>query len=75
MSDRLDKESKNHKEAEDGTQSILPELPSEVVVATSMITTAGGDGLSFMLGTPNIFDLVEALKYGKDLLEGPQNKN
>ncbi len=37
-----------------------------------MMTTAGGDGLSFLIGTPNIFDLVEALVEGKDLLEGPK---
>jgi len=36
-----------------------------------MMTTAGGDGLSFMVGQPNIFDLIEALRDGRDLLEGP----
>lgn len=34
-----------------------------------MMTTAGGDGLSFMDGQKNIFDLIEALKDGNDLLE------
>ena len=32
------------------------------------MTTAGGDGLSFMIGQPNIFELIEALKDGTDLL-------
>ena len=36
-----------------------------------MMTTAGGDGLSFMVGQPNIFEVIEALKDGRDLLEGP----
>jgi len=38
----------------------------------SLMTTAGGDGLSFMVGQPNIFDLIEALKDGNDLLEPPE---
>jgi hypothetical protein len=38
------------------------------------MTTAGGDGLSFMVGSPNIFDLIEALKDGNDLLESPESQ-
>ena len=38
------------------------------------MTTAGGDGLSFMIGQPNIFELVEAQKEGRDLLEGPSEE-
>ena len=39
------------------------------------MTTAGGDGLSFMIGQPNVFEIIEALKDGKDLLEGPSETN
>lgn len=35
--------------------------------------TAGGDGLSFMVGQPNIFELIEALKDGRNLLEDAQD--
>ena len=45
----------------------MPQVPFTGLA--SLMTTAGGDGLSFMLGQPNIFELVEALKEGRDLLE------
>ena len=55
----------------------MPLLPPPTPIESSegekpsMMTTAGGDGLSFMIGQPNIFEIIEALKDGKDLLEGP----
>ena len=33
------------------------------------MTTAGGDGLSFIVGQPNVFELIEALQEGRNLLE------
>lgn len=36
---------------------------------TNVHTTAGGDGLSFTPGVPTIFDWVENLKKGVDLMD------
>ena len=52
-----------------------PTVDTEQPQKPSMMTTAGGDGLSFMIGQPNIFEIIEALKDGRDLLEGPSETN
>lgn len=59
-------------EDSEAASSILPAPPKASVADAQLTTTAGGDGLSFMAGQPNIFDIIQALKEGRDLLEGPK---
>ena len=39
------------------------------IMLTNVHTTAGGDGLSFTPGVPTIFDWVDQLKKGVDLMD------
>ena len=51
------------KEGEAGSSSssvIEPPSPRN----QNLFTTSGGDGLSFITGTPNIFDMIDTIKYG-----------
>ena len=54
-------------------QAVEPESPDES--KPTVTTTAGGDGLSLTVGQPNIFQLIEALKEGRDLLQEQEAKN